>query len=1092
MIRIAKFSTGRIGMNAPSSPLAPHGAAPSHAAPLLSPELPAEPAPLREAITAAWLKDETAHVRELLEQARLPADEQARVQALAADLVGRVRVRAKDQGAIEAFMRQYDLGSEEGVLLMCVAEALLRIPDQATADKLIRDKLAEADWQKHLGGSESVLVNASTWGLLLTGRLVQINDATRVDAPGAFKRLVGRVGEPVIRLAVRQAMKIMGHQFVMGRTIGEALERSHKGDNASYRYSFDMLGEGALTMKDALRYLEDYRRAIHAIGGDHKARGGRPDGDVNNAPGISIKLSALYPRYEHAKRARVLRDLVPGVLELAQLAKGYGIGCTVDAEEADRLELSLDIIDAVFSDASLAGWDGFGVVVQAYQKRTPYTIDFLADMARRNGRRLQVRLVKGAYWDAEIKRAQIEGYPGYPVFTRKQNTDVSYLACAKRLFGHADAIYPMFATHNAHTIAAIRSIAQGGVYEHQKLHGMGDDLYAEVVPANRLGLPCRVYAPVGSHEDLLPYLVRRLLENGANSSFVNRITDERVPITDLVRDPVEMVASFDSIPHPKIPLPVDLLRSQNHDRKNSMGANLANDNELRALASQLNAAVPASGGSGWRAAPLVPGANLTGAVLPVVNPADTREVVGQCQTSDDVTVQKALVNAAAAQPKWNRTPAASRATILEHAADQLEARLPEFMALCVKEAGKSLPDGVAEVREAVDFLRYYAKQAREQFGHAEKLPSPTGESNELQLHGRGVFVCISPWNFPLAIFLGQVAAALAAGNSVIAKPAEQTSLIGYYAVKLMHDAGVPADVLQFLPGDGATVGAALTADPRVAGVAFTGSTDTARAINRAMAARDAAIGVLIAETGGQNAFIADSSALPEQLVKDAIGSAFTSAGQRCSAARVLFVQDDIADKVMTMLAGAMAELKVGDPGLLSTDVGPVIDADALKILQDHAVRMDREARLIAAAELPAEAAHGSFFAPRAYELKDLGQLHREIFGPVLHVIRWKADQLDAVIDQINATGYGLTLGLHSRIDETVERITNGVHVGNVYVNRNQIGAVVGVQPFGGQGLSGTGPKAGGPHYLLRFATEKTVTVNTTAAGGNASLLTLGD
>jgi len=1074
-------------MTAPSAPIpapAPSGAL---RPPLLSPELPTPPPAFRQAITDAWMKDEASHVRELLEQARLPAAEQAQVQAVAADLVARVRVRAKDQGAIEAFMRQYDLGSEEGVLLMCVAEALLRIPDQDTADKLIRDKLGDADWKKHMGGSDSVLVNASTWGLMLTGRLVQINDATRADVPGAFARLIGRVGEPVIRLAVRQAMKIMGHQFVMGRTIDEALSRSHKGDNASYRYSFDMLGEGALTMKDAKRYLEDYRRAIHSIGGDHKARGGRPDGDVNAAPGISIKLSALYPRYEHAKRARVMADLVPGVLELAQLAKSYGIGCTVDAEETDRLELSLDIIEAVVTDASLVGWEGFGVVVQAYQKRTPYTIDYLADLARRIGRRLQVRLVKGAYWDAEIKRAQIDGLPAYPVFTRKQNTDVSYLACTHRLFTHADALYPMFATHNAHTIAAVKAIAKGGQYEHQKLHGMGDDLYAEVVPADRLNVPCRVYAPVGSHEDLLPYLVRRLLENGANSSFVNRITDDAVAIDDLIRDPVEAVSSFASIPHPKIPLPVDLLRSQNHDRKNSMGVNLANDNDLRALAEQLNAAVKP-----WKAAPLVPGATPTGALLNVTNPADTRQVVGQWQPADSATVEKALANAVAAQPAWNRTPAASRAAILEHAADQLEARLPEFMALCVKEAGKSLPDGIAEVREAVDFLRYYAKQAREQFGHAEKLPSPTGESNELQLHGRGVFVCISPWNFPLAIFLGQVAAALAAGNSVIAKPAEQTNLIGYYAVQLLLEAGVPEGVVQFLPGDGATVGAALTADPRVAGVAFTGSTDTARAINRAMAARDAAIGVLIAETGGQNAFIADSSALPEQLVKDAIGSAFTSAGQRCSAARVLFVQDDIADKVMTMLSGAMAELKVGDPGLLSTDVGPVIDADALRILQDHAVRMEKEARLIAAAELSEAAAHGTFFAPRAYELKNLDQLHKEIFGPVLHVIRWKGDQLDAVIDQINATGYGLTLGVHSRIDETVERISSRINVGNVYVNRNQIGAVVGVQPFGGQGLSGTGPKAGGPHYLLRFATEKTVTVNTTAAGGNASLLTLGD
>ncbi|WP_295907626.1 bifunctional proline dehydrogenase/L-glutamate gamma-semialdehyde dehydrogenase PutA [uncultured Xanthomonas sp.] len=1057
--------------------------------PLLSPELPPAPQALRAAITAAWLKDEAEHVRELLEQARLPAADQARVQALAADLVTRVRARAQDQGAIEAFMRQYDLGSEEGVLLMCVAEALLRIPDQDTADKLIRDKLGDADWKKHMGESDSILVNASTWGLMLTGKLVQINDLTRADVSGAFKRLIGRVGEPVIRLAVRQAMKIMGHQFVMGRTIGEALTRSKKGDNAHYRYSFDMLGEGALTMKDAQRYLDAYRQAIHAIGKHFAAQrqqGGGKDA-VFAAPSISIKLSALYPRYEHAKRARVMAELVPGVLELAQLAKSYGIGYTVDAEEADRLELSLDIIEATFSDPSLDGWEGYGLAVQAYQKRTPYTIDFLADLSRRVGRRIPVRLVKGAYWDAEIKRAQVEGHPGYPVFTRKQNTDVSYLACAKRLFAHSDALYPMFATHNAQTIAAVRAIAGGRDYEHQKLHGMGDDLYAEVIPADRLGVPCRVYAPVGSHEDLLPYLVRRLLENGANSSFVNRITDEDVAIEDLIRDPVEAVSAFASIPHPKIPLPVDLLRSQNHNRKNSMGANLANDNDLRALADQLNTALKP-----WQAAPLVPGAVIAGDALAVANPADHRQIVGHWKPADASTVEKALSNAAAAYPAWNRTPAASRATILEHAADLLEARMPEFMALCVKEAGKTLPDGVAEVREAVDFLRYYAGQARAQFGAPERLPGPTGESNELQLHGRGVFVCISPWNFPLAIFLGQVAAALAAGNSVIAKPAEQTNLVGHAAVKLLHEAGVPEAVVQFLPGDGATVGAALTRDPRVAGVAFTGSTETARAINRALAARDAAIGVLIAETGGQNAFIADSSSLPEAVVKDAISSAFISAGQRCSAARVLFVQDDIADKVMTMLAGAMAELKVGDPGLLSTDVGPVIDADALQILTDHAARMDREARAIAVAATDDATAHGSFFAPRAYELQSLTQLQREIFGPVLHVIRWKADQLDAVIDQINATGYGLTLGVHSRIDETIERIASRVAVGNVYVNRNQIGAVVGVQPFGGQGLSGTGPKAGGPHYLLRFATEKVVTVNTTAAGGNASLLTLGD
>ena len=1064
---------------------------PSPAAPpadgIIAPELPAPPSPLRAAITAAWLRDETEHVRELLEQARLPAAEQAQAQKLAVDLVKRVRARAQDQGAIEAFMRQYDLGSEEGVLLMCVAEALLRIPDQDTADKLIRDKLGDADWEKHLGQSDSVLVNASTWGLMLTGKLVNLNDLTRADVPGAFKRLVGRVGEPVIRLAVRQAMRIMGHQFVMGRTIDEALARSRKGGNADYRYSFDMLGEGALTTKDAARYLEAYRQAIHAIG-----RTG-PFADVFAAPSISIKLSALHPRYEHAKRARVMKELAPAILELAQLAKSYGIGFTIDAEEADRLELSLDLIEATFSDPSLDGWEGYGLAVQAYQKRTPYVIDFLADLARRVGRRMPVRLVKGAYWDAEIKRAQIDGHPGYPVFTRKPNTDVSYLANARRMLDQGDALYPMFATHNAQTIAAIRSIAQGRPYEHQKLHGMGDDLYAEVVPKHRLDIPCRVYAPVGSHEDLLPYLVRRLLENGANSSFVNRITDENVAIEDLVRDPVQTVSAFDAIPHPRIPLPVDLFRSQpapiqNSDRDNSMGANLANDNDLRALAERVNAAVKP-----WRAAPLVPGAVVSSTALPVTNPADRRQTVGEWQPADSGTVEKALANAVAAQPAWDHTPAASRAAILEHAAHLLEQRMADYIALCVKEAGKTIPDSVAEVREAVDFLRYYAAQARAQFGAPEQLPGPTGESNQLQLQGRGVFVCISPWNFPLAIFLGQVSAALAAGNSVIAKPAEQTNLIGHAAVKLLHEAGVPEVVLQFLPGDGATVGAALTQDPRVAGVAFTGSTETARAINRALAGRESGpIATLIAETGGQHAFIAASSALPEQLVKDAMGSAFTSAGQRCSAARVLFVQDDIADKVMTMLAGAMDELKIGDPGLLSTDVGPVIDADALKILDDHAARMAKEARLIKQANAGEDTAHGTFFAPRAWELTSLDQLHKEIFGPALHVVRWKADQLDAVIDQINATGYGLTLGVHSRIDETIDRIAARVKVGNVYVNRNQIGAVVGVQPFGGQGLSGTGPKAGGPHYLPRFATEKTVTVNTTAAGGNASLLTLGD
>jgi RHH-type proline utilization regulon transcriptional repressor/proline dehydrogenase/delta 1-pyrroline-5-carboxylate dehydrogenase len=1052
--------------------------------PILSPELPQNPPALRQAITAAFLRDESEHLEPLLARARLPEAEQSAVQALAERLVQRVRVRAADPGLVEAFMREYDLSSEEGVLLMCVAEALLRIPDQATADKLIRDKLVDADWDSHLGQSSSLLVNASTWGLLLTGKLVGLADETRRNFAGAFRRLVGRAGEPAIRLAVRQAMRIMGHQFVMGRTIDEALERSRKGDAAGYRYSFDMLGEAAFTAKDAARYFEAYRQAILAIG-----RGG-PYPDVFAAPSISVKLSALHPRYEPGQRARVQAELTPKVLELAQLAKAQGIGFTIDAEESERLELSLDVIAGACADPSLDGWEGYGLAVQAYQKRAPAVLDFLVDLARRTGRRMPVRLVKGAYWDSEVKKAQIDGLPGYPVFTRKANTDVSYLACARQMLAATDALYPMFATHNAHTIAAIHRYAQLAgrpAFEYQRLHGMGHDLYAEVIGADQLNVACRVYAPVGSHEDLLPYLVRRLLENGANSSFVNRITDERVAPAELVADPVATVAGYASRPHPRIPSPIDLYRNQGEERNNSMGVHLSNDSELARLAEQVNAATKA-----WKAEPIVPGARGNGAVQAVTNPADRREQVGEVRNADAAEVERALANAEAAYAGWNATPAASRAKLLEHAADLLEARLPEFVALCVKEAGKSIPAAVAEVREAVDFCRYYALQAKRLLAHAEALPGPTGESNELQLHGRGVFVCISPWNFPLAIYLGQVAAALVSGNPVIAKPAEQTALVAYAATRLLHEAGVPEAALQFLPGDGASVGAALTKDPRVAGVCFTGSTETAFAINRALAARNAQIAALVAETGGQNALIADSSALPEQLVKDAMVSAFDSAGQRCSAARILFVQADIADKVIAMLAGAMDELVVGDPGLLSTDVGPVIDEDARAILVAHAERMGREATLIKEVALPEACAHGSFFAPRAYELQSLSQLQREVFGPVLHVIRFQADRLDQVVEQINATGYGLTLGIHSRIDGTVERIVRGARVGNCYVNRNQVGAVVGVQPFGGQGLSGTGPKAGGPHYLLRFVTEKTVTVNTTAAGGNASLLTLSE
>lgn len=1033
--------------------------------------------PLWDRITSSYHVAEAALLSELVERAAFPPQTAQQVLQWAERWVLKIRSQSAQHSAVESLMREYDLSSEEGVLLMCVAEALLRIPDAETADKLIADKLGDANWQAHLGQSESLFVNASTWGLMLTGKLISLGSETKSNPWSAFKRLIARSGEPVIRLAVRQAMRLMGHQFVMGRHIGEALTRSRSKENRAYRYSYDMLGEAALTHRDAERYFTAYQDAIRAIG----ATG--PFSEITAAPSISVKLSALHPRYEWAQQTRVLRELSPKLLALAKLAKSVGIGMTVDAEESDRLQLSLQVIDAVFQHASLGSWNGFGLALQAYQKRASDVIDWLAARADQCGRRWCVRLVKGAYWDSEIKKAQVEGHSGYPVFTRKPNTDVSYLACAKKLFDFGERFYPQFASHNAHTIAAIGVLAQGRPFEFQRLHGMGSDLYAEVMKEDGgFGAPCRVYAPVGSHEDLLPYLVRRLLENGANTSFVNRIADSATPVAELIADPIQQVRRNAAAQHPKIPLPSQLYA----DRKNSMGTNLANEHELRDLLSAVQAATRA-----WVATPLVPGYGAAGARQPVYDPADRRRVVGHWVAADEEAVDLALRSAMAAQPQWDRLPAASRARILEHAADLLEKNRAELIALCIREAGKTIPDAIAEVREAVDFCRYYAVQGRSLFGQGISLPGPTGERNELFLNGRGVFAAISPWNFPLAIFMGQVCAALMAGNSVVAKPAEQTNLIGYRAIQLLHEAGVPADVLQFLPGEGGVVGSALTRDPRVCGVVFTGSTETARAINRALAARDAAIPVLIAETGGQNALIADSSALPEQLVKDAIASAFTSAGQRCSAARVLFVQEEIADKVITMLAGAMDELVVGDPGSLSTDVGPVIDGEARRILQAHQAEMDASAKLIRKLELGPDCAHGTFFAPCAYEIASLRALKREVFGPVLHVIRYSARDLDGVIAQINETGYGLTLGIHSRIDSTIAHIQQRVRAGNCYVNRNMIGAVVGVQPFGGEGLSGTGPKAGGPHYLLRFATERTLTVNTTAAGGNASLLTLG-
>jgi RHH-type proline utilization regulon transcriptional repressor/proline dehydrogenase/delta 1-pyrroline-5-carboxylate dehydrogenase len=1035
---------------------------------IITPELPDHLPPLRQHIDEAWLRDESEAIANLLKAARLPADQSRHVQNEAAELVRRVRDKQDGRSAIAAFMQEYDLSSHEGILLMCIAEALQRIPDAETADRLIRDKLVDADWEQHLGDSKSVLVNFATWSLMLTGKMESPPDHVRGDFAGALKRLVDRAGEPVVRKATREAMRIMAQEYILGADIKEALKRTHDKRNAAYRFSFDMLGEVALTRAATDMYMGAYSDAIDAIGKHADT------GDVLKAPSISVKLTALHPRVELAQRERVMDELVPRVLKLAQKAMANGIALTIDAEEAARLELSLDVMHAVFTHPSLAGWNGFGLAIQAYQKRTPYVIDWLAETARQAGRRWCVRLVKGAYWDAEIKVAQQQGLSGYPVYTRKANTDVSYLACARQMLdAGAEFIYPQFATHNAHTIAAVYHMADGRPFEYQRLHGMGAGLYNEVIGEDDYGVPCRVYAPVGSQQFLLPYLVRRLLENGANTSFINHVVDEFISMDDLVGDPCATVDGFDSVSHPRIPLPVHVFDAV---RKNSMGVNLASDHEL----AELGAAANAHAGP-WQACALVPGAQPRGETVNVTNPADRREQVGSWRGADEPTVKQALDNAEAAQPGWDAKTPAERAAILERAADMLQARRGTFLALCIREAGKGIAASIDEVREAIDFMRYYANQARRLFGEPEELPGSSGERNEVALHGRGIFVCISPWNFPLSIFSGQVCAALVAGNSVIAKPAEQSTLIAHAMVKLLHEAGIPEDVLQFVPGEGGVVGPALTGDARVAGVAFTGSTKTAQAINHTLAERDTPIAALIAETGGQNAMIADSSALPEQLVPDLIDSAFDSAGHRCSAARVFFVQDDVADKVIEMLAGAMDELIVGDPALLSTDIGPVIDEDALKMLNQHAAWMDKDAKRVGKAALSATCDHGIFFAPCAYEIPSLDMLEDEVFGPILHVVRYKPAELDDVIRQINATGYGLTLGVHSRIDETATYLAARVHVGNCYVNRDQIGAIVGSQPFGGEGLSGTGFKAGGPHYLLRFASERAETVNTAAA-----------
>ncbi len=1032
-------------------------------------------------INDLYLCDEQALVRELADAADPGEAGRQKILNTAAQLVRAVRKNTGKDGGIEAFLQQYDLSSEEGVLLMCIAEALLRIPDADTADKLIADKITSAQWKDHLGVSDSLFVNASTWGLMLTGQLLQVDDGAKRNPSKVLQKLASRAGEPVVRTAMRQAMKIMGHQFVMGRTIEEALKRSVKKNNKAYRYSFDMLGEAALTKADASRYFDSYHDAIGAIG--NGPQGGSPD--IFSAPSISVKLSALHPRYLYTHEERVQKELVPLVTELAKHAKASGVALTVDAEEADRLEISLDVFRAVYSDAALSGWDGLGLALQTYQRRSRSVLTFLQDLAAQEGRRIPVRLVKGAYWDTEIKRGQEQGLESYPVFTRKVHSDVSYLACARQALAARDGIYPQFATHNAHTLASILHYAGSNRdYEFQRLHGMGEELYNEVIDEEKLGRPCRVYAPVGSHEDLLPYLVRRLLENGANTSFVNRIVDESIDVSEIVADPIAATREHDCSPHPRIASPSAIFAES---RQNSQGVNLPDRGVRRDLYRAMDERTPET----WSGAPIVAGELRSGEEIQSYNPANTEEIVGTCQQADETLVDEAIDIATQGQPDWDRTPADERAAILNKVADLFEENTAELLGLCIKEAGKTLPDAVSELREAVDFLRYYAAESRTHFGEPAVMPGPTGERNTLGLRGRGVFVCISPWNFPLAIFTGQVAAALAAGNAVLAKPAEQTPLVAFRAVQLMLEAGVPGDVLHFLPGDGAIVGGRAVADPRVAGVAFTGSTETARVINKSLADREGPIAVLIAETGGQNAMFVDSSALPEQVVLDSIFSAFNSAGQRCSALRLLCLQEEIAPRVLELLQGHMDELSIGDPALLDTDVGPAIDEDARALLEKHVARMETEATVLHRCELQPATGAGTFFAPTLVEIESIDVLQREVFGPVLHVLRYKSKDMSATLDAINNTGYGLTMGLHSRIDSRASKLAALSAAGNIYINRNMIGAVVGVQPFGGRGLSGTGPKAGGPHYLPRFASEYTVSNNTSAVGGNASLLSLG-
>ncbi|MET1255664.1 bifunctional proline dehydrogenase/L-glutamate gamma-semialdehyde dehydrogenase PutA [Aliikangiella maris] len=1004
--------------------------------------------PTRQKIRDFYRIDEETVINHILPLAEVGVSARSRAWERARQMVVNIREDQEGQGGIDALLNEFSLSSEEGVVLMCLAEALLRVPDDETQDSLIRDKLSKGDWSSHLGNSDSLFVNASSWGLLITGKMVNYSDKNKERQFGVLKKTIGRLGEPVIRKSVQFAMKIMGKQFVMGRTIEEAIDRAVEKENKGYAYSYDMLGEGARTMKDAERYFDSYMSAIHVIGKAAKGRG------PIKSPGISVKLSAIHPRYEFTHRERVMTELVPKLKELALAAKSYDIGFTVDAEEADRLDISLDIIEAVFLDDDLGDWNGFGLAVQAYQKRAIFVIDWLGQLTEKTTRKLMVRLVKGAYWDTEIKTSQQDGLEDFPVFTRKATTDVSYKACAIKLMAMRDRIFPQFATHNAYTAATILQLAHGDTsnFEFQRLHGMGESLYDQIVTQDKV--QCRVYAPVGQHEDLLAYLVRRLLENGANSSFVNAIVDESKPVESLLPDPVEKIQGVKSKANPQIQMPI---RLYGDERDNSKGLDLTNINHITPLKENLDQ---------WLSKILIDAQQVPEGSKPVRNPANRDEVIGYITHQNDEQMKLLIDNADKAFAEWSTKPVKERADLLRKTADILERHRDELIGLCMKEAGKVAQDGVDEVREAVDFCRYYAARAEEL-------------AKDERFEARGVILCISPWNFPLAIFLGQVAAAMVTGNTVIAKPAEQTTLIALRTIELMQTVGLPEHVVQAVVARGSKVGQIIIPDERVQAVMFTGSTETGTQISRTLAERGGSQVPLIAETGGQNCMIVDSTALPEQVVDDVVSSGFQSAGQRCSALRVLFLQEEIADKVIHMLKGAMQELTVSDPSLLSTDVGPVIDQKAHESLTAHVEYLKDKAKLIYACDIPQQGEH-FFFAPRLYEIENLSVLTQEVFGPCVHVIRFKGDQLDNVIAQVNSTGFGLTMGIHSRIESRADYLAKASRAGNIYINRNMIGAVVGAQPFGGRGLSGTGPKAGGPAYLTRLVKEKVPTENAQA------------